>query len=251
MFFTHGMFSDHTSFNKVSPRIAAALPTHPLILLDMRNHGASPYTTRHIYPEIICDIQRTVQHLAGGEQSIFVGHSMGGIGLAATALFNHDMVAKLVVADVSPVPYTDRRDNFELIDYLSTINIGPGGLLHKADVESRLIADNATPVIKRFVLTSIRFPTHGPPTWKFNLPILHNDIQNMMDYRIPECKPYEGPTLYIRGNRSDYMRPEHLPETTRLFPNAVIVDANGGHFVHAEDPDAFVSRVVGFVKGGE
>ena len=51
------------------------------------------------------------------------------------------------------------------------------------------------------------------------------------------------------GSRSDYMRPEHLPETMRLFPEARIAEARGGHFVHAEDPDAFVRLVVGFVRG--
>jgi pimeloyl-ACP methyl ester carboxylesterase len=62
---------------------------------------------------------------------------------------------------------------------------------------------------------------------------------------------YKGPTLFLAGGRSDYVRPEHRPLIAELFPaasHAVIADA--GHWVHAERPAEFLAELRHFLAAG-
>ena len=59
---------------------------------------------------------------------------------------------------------------------------------------------------------------------------------------------FAGPALFVAGGRSDYLRPEHEQAIRRLFPKAQIAEIdNAGHWVHAEQPAAFLSIVAPFL----
>ena len=51
---------------------------------------------------------------------------------------------------------------------------------------------------------------------------------------------FEGPTLFLSGGASDYVRPEHRPTIKALFPSARFAKLPGaGHWLHAEKPREF------------
>ncbi len=58
--------------------------------------------------------------------------------------------------------------------------------------------------------------------------------------------PYDGPTLFLHGARSDYVRPEHHAAIRALFPQAKFATLPTSHWVHAEDPNGFVAAVTAF-----
>ena len=61
---------------------------------------------------------------------------------------------------------------------------------------------------------------------------------------------FAGPTLFITGGRSRYVRPEHHDTIRQLFPHvqfAVIEEA--GHWVQAEAPAAFLRVTSNFLDG--
>ena len=52
--------------------------------------------------------------------------------------------------------------------------------------------------------------------------------------------PFEGPTLFLSGGASDYVRPEARETIRRLFPRARMAKIPGaGHWLHAEKPREF------------
>ena len=66
----------------------------------------------------------------------------------------------------------------------------------------------------------------------------------------PEAGParFDGPTLFLAGERSPYVLPEHQGEIRRLFPNARLEAVPGaGHWVHVEQPDAFLRQLAAFL----
>jgi esterase len=68
---------------------------------------------------------------------------------------------------------------------------------------------------------------------------------------IPAGAAYRGPALFLAGGHSGYLRPEHEPAIRRLFPNARIARiAGAGHWLHAEQPQAFLDIVEPFLAGG-
>ena len=59
---------------------------------------------------------------------------------------------------------------------------------------------------------------------------------------------FDGPTLFLTGATSTYVRPEHWPRIRALFPAAehkAIADA--GHWLHADAPGPFIEAVAGFL----
>ena len=65
---------------------------------------------------------------------------------------------------------------------------------------------------------------------------------------MPPGRAYQGPALFVAGSMSNYLRPEYEPAIRGLFPNAEIANIdNAGHWVHAEQPTAFLAIVEGFL----
>ena len=61
---------------------------------------------------------------------------------------------------------------------------------------------------------------------------------------------YDGPTLFISGEKSRALRPEFEPAIRVLFPNAAVARIeDAGHWVHAERPSAFLALVEPFLAG--
>jgi esterase len=60
---------------------------------------------------------------------------------------------------------------------------------------------------------------------------------------------YDGPAFFLAGAASDYVLPEHHEAIRGLFPQAEIDAVEGaGHWVHAEQPRAFLERVQTFLS---
>ena len=50
--------------------------------------------------------------------------------------------------------------------------------------------------------------------------------------------------LWVAGARSPYVRPEHAARMRELFPRTTQVTIkDAGHWVHSEQPEAFVSAL--------
>ena len=60
---------------------------------------------------------------------------------------------------------------------------------------------------------------------------------------------YDGPTLFLRGDRSEYIQPTDSAEIKRHFPNAEIETIDkAGHWLHAENPKQFYEKSFNFLN---
>jgi pimeloyl-ACP methyl ester carboxylesterase len=60
-----------------------------------------------------------------------------------------------------------------------------------------------------------------------------------------------GPSLFIRGSKSDYVPDEYLPEIGKFFPGFEVKDIDAGHWVIAEKPKECLDVMVDFVERRE
>lgn len=58
---------------------------------------------------------------------------------------------------------------------------------------------------------------------------------------------YEKPCLFIRGERSDYVRDADTAHIKNHFTNAQFASLATDHWVHAEQPQAFIEVVGDFL----
>jgi pimeloyl-ACP methyl ester carboxylesterase len=218
-------------------------------LLDLRNHGKSPHADTHRYPEMCDDLLEYLERK--NLQTVhMIGHSMGGKLTMIFALLHPELLKKIVIVDIAPSDYREPGNTFhaELINTLTEIDFSQ----HKERGTVReelehLIHDR--PLVM-FLTKNIRNDRYGKKlSWKFNLPVLKKFLQHLY-IGLEELEihaPCHVPTLFLKGNNSNYYLPKNEADREFFFPDSKVVGIdNAGHWVHSEQPEKFVKAVTDF-----
>ena len=232
-----GLFGQAGNFGVVQRRLARDFR---VIVMDLRNHGASPHARGMGYAALAGDVRATLEHLGLSACGI-LGHSMGGKVAMVLALTAPDVVGRLLVADIAPVAHPPR---FRAIAAaMAGIPLTPG--LTRADADARLtdaVADAAT---RAFLLQNLR--VGAAPAWKIGLAEITAGLPEIEGFPALDVPPFGGTALFLSGARSDFVRPEHRPVIRGLFPAARFVTLkDAGHWLHADNPDGFVAVASAF-----
>jgi pimeloyl-ACP methyl ester carboxylesterase len=165
---------------------------------------------------------------------------MGGKVAMRLALGHGERVERLVVVDIAPVTYRHSFSGY--VDLMRRLDLAR--LTRRSDADAALAEHIADAGVRGFLLQNL-VSSEGGLAWRVPLQTLADNMPALMGF--PEAPPeqYGGPSLFVTGGRSDYVRPEHHEEILRLFPDARFVAIeNAGHWVHAEAPGPF-HEVVG------
>ncbi|MGA4668554.1 alpha/beta fold hydrolase [Propionibacteriaceae bacterium Y1923] len=245
--FLHGLFGQGKNFGAVAKALVTRHPDLRCALVDLPNHGNSPWTERIDYQDMADEVAGFIRDWAGGEPVALVGHSMGGRTAMQVALRHPELVERLVVADVSPVAGHSEDGQFaELIAGLRTLDL--------TALESRAEADRLAsgpiphPTVRRFLLTNLR---HGEEGWRWavNLDLVEAQLAQVGSWPDPGPVSYPGKVLWIAGQQSDYVRPESEPAMRAYFPATRLVTIkNAGHWVHSQQPEVFTGLVEAFLS---
>jgi pimeloyl-ACP methyl ester carboxylesterase len=236
----HGLFGWGRNWATIAQRLAAR---HRVIALDLRNHGNSPWADTMTYAEMAEDVRDTL-----GGKATLIGHSMGGKAAMVAALGGapaEHWVERLIVVDIAPVDY--RAPTAEL-DAMRSLDLT--AITRRSEVDRQMAAAIPDPAERAFLLQNLVFGD-GKPRWRLNLAGIEQSMPDILGF--PEMPPgaaYRGPTLFIAGANSGYLRPKHESGIRRLFPAAKFARIpDAGHWVHAERPEAFLAAVERFLAG--
>lgn len=257
--FVHGLFGQGRNWTTIARRLAdpgADGPGHRVTLVDLPNHGHSPWTDRVDYVDMA---ESVAALLAGfGEPVTLVGHSMGGKVAMQLALRHPDLLRGLVVVDISPSGYpetggrTDDPDE-EASPFAAFIAamraIDLDGLATREDADAALRAAVPSDMVRAFLLQSLVRDGSTGWRWRLNLELLGRDLGVLRGF--PDPPPgavFDGPTLWIAGADSTYVLDEDRPRMEQLFPRVRLVRVkNAGHWVHSEAPEVFTEAVRRFL----
>ena len=242
----HGLFGSAANWHGIAKRLA----DERLVLVpDLRNHGASPWDPRMDYPAMALDLAALLDRL-GIARAHLVGHSMGGKAAMWLALSAPERVGSLVVADIAPVTYPSRHG--ALVSALAALPLGE--IAHRRDADARLAQTIHSAAVRGYLLQNLIHDRAdkdraGAWRWRINLDALARSLKPLLSFPAAEGHSFPGPSLFVYGSRSDYVTKHGLPRIRALFPLARLrTIANAGHWVYADQPDAFVAAVRGFLK---
>jgi pimeloyl-ACP methyl ester carboxylesterase len=235
----HGMLGSH---HNLLPVAAGLSPRFQVLALDQRNHGASPHCDELDYEVLAADLARFIQTHRLGPVHL-LGHSMGGKAAMRFAQLFPEQLRKLIVVDMSPRAQPARYDY--LLNALRDLD--PARYQQRQDVDAALAAAIPDQSIRQFLLKNLGRDPAGRLTWKPNIAALHANYHHLRAGLPPE-PGFHGPTLFIRGARSDYLREEDWPLIHTLFPRARLETIpHAGHWVHAEAYEPFMQVVRDFL----
>ena len=233
----HGLLGQARNFGAIQRRLAEH---RRIIALDLRNHGTSPHAPGMDYPTMAADVAETLAALDASPCAV-IGHSMGGKVAMALALTRPDLVARLLVADIAPVPNPPRFG--PMIAAMRALDLPPG--LTRTAADAALAAAVPDPGMRAFVLQNMSFAPK--PAWKPDLAAIAAALPDILGW--PDfATHYDGPTLFLGGAWSDYILPEYRPTIRALFPNARMATLkDAGHWLHADNPDGFLAVLESFL----
>ena len=161
------------------------------------------------------------------------------------ALTRGELLRRLVVADIAPVPYAhDQSHHIAAMRALDRT-----GLTSRMEADRRLATTVADPGLRAFFLQSLDLRAPGGPEWRLNLDVLEAEMPKIVGW--PETRGrFDGPALFLIGSESAYVRPEHREVIRALFPAARLARLIGaGHWLHADKPREFEATVDAFLRG--
>lgn len=224
----------------------------PALVLDLPGHGDSSWRSDAAYSgrTLAADVAPAIDAWTDRPQ-ILVGHSLGGLTAAAVAAARPDLVAALVVVDISPgidpdggaarireffAGPSDWASRDELVD--RALSFGLGG-------------DRAA--AERGVFLNSRIRPDGRVEWKHHYASLANrlsadpdaaaavDAQQRAGAQVLSASGWEdlaaatAPLTLVRGTRGFLTDADRAEYAARL-PTARVIDIDAGHNVHEERP---------------
>jgi len=212
-------------------------------LVDQRNHGHSFHATEFNYDVLVEDLKNYCEahHL---EEIILLGHSMGGKTAMLFATKYPELVSKLIVVDISPRFYPVHHDG--ILNGLSALNFDNIKSRGEADtLLSSYVSDWGT---RQFLLKNLYWVEKGKLGLRMNLEVLKAEVSEVGE-PLPSQATFNKDTLFVRGDRSEYIGIDDESIITNHFPKAKLVTiSNAGHWLHAENPKDFFDAVMRFLK---
>lgn len=250
--FVHGLFGQGRNFSGVAKALLERDPDLRIALVDLPNHGRSPWTDRIDYVEMAEALAAMIEGWSPGRPVVLVGHSLGGRTVMQLALRRPELVERLVVVDVAPVAQDSTSSVFAgLVAALRRLDLGTVASRDEADEHLRPLIPNDT--VRGFLLQNLRRGSRDGSGrsgwyWACNLDVLERDLDAVSAWPDPGSSTYDGPVLWVRGALSNYVRPEYRPAMESMFGQTRLVTVkNASHWVHSEQPGAFVDVLAWFL----
>lgn len=236
----HGFLGMSDNWKSLGSKFAeAGFQVH---LVDQRNHGRSFHDDTFNYEVLAEDLKNYCEDHQLND-IILLGHSMGGKTAMLFATLYPELVSKLLVADISPRFYPVHHD--AILNGLSALDFTDIKSRGKADkVLSQYVSEVGT---RMFLLKNLYWIEKGQLALRMNLDVLKDNVSEVGE-ALPMHSKFEKQTLFLRGDKSEYVMTNDEVLIKQHFPLAEIQTiSDAGHWLHAENPEDFYETVINFI----
>ena len=225
----HGLYGSGRNWGVIAKRLSDQFF---VITVDLRNHGDSPWLDTHNYHVMADDLVEVINSL--NIKPNVIGHSMGGKAAMVLALKRPNLVRNLIIADIAPVKY--EHDQSQFIEAMQKVDLSKVEKRSDATLAlSKFVEDKS---LQNFFTQSLDIKAKR---WKLNLKVLRSEMSEILSFPKIESE-FSGHSLFLKGEKSDYIKSEHRKLIKSLFTKARFATfKEAGHWLHAEKPREFES----------
>lgn len=235
----HGYFGMSDNWKTLGNKFAKNYEVH---LIDQRNHGRSFHADEFDYELLVEDLYAYIQH-HNLKNIILLGHSMGGKVAMLFAVTYPEIVDKLIIADISPKYYEPHHQ--PVLAALNSVNFSLHNMRNKVEEVLRIYMKDEG--VLQFMLKNVYRKNKESLAFRFNLHSL-TEHNSEVGEPLPSFTHFDGETLFLKGENSNYITSEDTPLISAHFANAKIVTVkNAGHWLHAENPTQFYTDIIAFL----
>jgi esterase len=246
----HGLRSYAHTWAHIAEQLAGS---HRVIAPDFRGRGDSSWDPQRDYftNAYVSDIEELIA-LLGLTRFSIIGHSMGGAVGYAYAARHPNQVQRLLVEDIGPGSSTNTSGADRILreiastptDFVSLDAVHAYWRGIRPDITDEALASR--------IEHTVRPAADGRWEWKLDMAGIaaarqSGDPAGPVD--LWACvESLRCPTLVVRGAQSDFLPVHICTEMTRRQPLVRWTEVpNAGHYVHDDNPTAFIHLVFDFL----
>ena len=235
----HGLFGSSDNWQTLARKLAEDFEVW---LVDQRNHGHSGHSDEFSYALMAADLKELFDD-HNLTNVLLAGHSMGGKTAMHFAINHPEYLDKLIVVDMGLRAYESHHD--AILAGLNSVDLSVVKSRGEADrILSSFIEELA---VKHFLLKNLYWVEKGQLGWRINIPVLEREMPEILSATPDEV--VDVPTLFIRGEKSNYILDDDFFDIEQHFPRSIIETVEGaGHWVHAENPAEFYRLLIEFIR---
>ena len=236
----HGLFGMLDNWGSFGKEMGEFFPVH---LIDLRNHGKSFHSPEMSHDDLAHDILHYMEFHKLDKINL-LGHSLGGKAVMQFAIKYPIKVDKLIVVDISPKAYPPHHQG--ILKALQSIDFETQTTRQEVeDVMCDHIPDKS---VVLYLTKNLYWTEDKKLNWRFNLETLADKytefVSNAVKYGV-----FAGETLFISGEKSNYILPQDEFQIKQQFPySSIVTIKNAGHWVQAENPTDFNEVVKDFLS---
>lgn len=234
----HGLFGSSDNWQSLALRFSSFFQVH---LIDLRNHGRSPWSDVHTYEAMVFDLKDYFEKHRLAE-AFLLGHSMGGKVAMFFSQQHPRFISKLVVADMGIKEYPMHHQH--VLSAIHALDLTQ--LKTRVEGEHILERHLENAGVRQFLLKNLYRETKDSFAWRMNVVALERSMPEIL-CALPSIESWI-PTLFLRGSLSNYILDQDIPSIESVFPDSQTKTLEGaGHWLHAEQPEMFFDEVMGFL----
>jgi pimeloyl-ACP methyl ester carboxylesterase len=258
MVLVHGGRDHARNWDQVALHFRSA---YHIIAPDLRGHGDSEWARGSEYSmiEYVLDLAQLLEQL-DAFPALLIGHSLGGGVVLQYSGVYPERVAKVVgIEGLGPSPdyLVPRPPHQRMRAWISEMRAFAGRRTHHyatlADAVQRMREANprlTEAMASHLTLYGTNRNEDGTYTWKFDNYVRASSPYDFnMDDARQIWERIACPTLLIRGADSRASDPERDGRASAFHNRCVVTVGKAGHWVHHDQPDAFLQVVDAFLTG--
>ena len=161
------------------------------------------------------------------------------------AFENPQLVERLEVLDISPRKFDHPLQHLEFIAAMGGVDLKH--VQRRADVEEQLEKYHFEKRVLLFLMKNLSFSHEHGFRWKPYLKSIYKNITEISK-GLEDKGVYNGPTLFIRGGKSDYIVETDVEQIKKQFTDYQLVTLpESGHWIHVDDPQGFMRETEKFL----
>ena len=241
----HGLFGMLDNWQSFGKKLAER--GYMVYLIDQRDHGKSPFTSAFNY-QLLSDDLALFMEQNWLYKAHVIGHSMGGKTAMQFAFDHSDFVQKMVIVDICNKKYAGGHEIiFNAIKSLKSETIGG-----REEAYEHFKFHGLDESSIQFLLKNLQRKKEGGYEWKMNYMLLERAYDAILSSVGTNNQHFDKETLFVKGENSDYITDSDKNNIMVQFPNASIVTIpNAGHWVHADQSEVLLEKVINFFHSPE
>jgi len=176
---------------------------------------------------------------------------MGGKTASALALkpdLPQNTLSSLVIADITP---EKGALSSEFVHYTNAMKAIEDARVKDSKAAYKILEEypgiEIELPVQQFLLTNLH-TVDGVRKFRIPLDIIASHLHETGDFPYePGEASWDGPTLVVRGLRSNFIKEKNIPIIRQLFPNVEIASLDASHWVHSERPAEFLKLIGDFI----